>query len=642
MHKYSNMMAALLPLLVTLPLPLQAQDRSEPTAVPVVDSVPKARDIAWPGGTMRIEVDATDVERRIMRVRQTIPVAAGGPVTLLSPQWLPGHHAPRGEIEKLAGLRFTADGREIAWRRDAYNVHAFHLTLPEGTRTLVAEFQYLGATEANQGRIKVSDNILNLQWENLSLYPAGYYVRRIPAQAVVTYPPGWSASTALSGRKSDSTISYAATDYETLIDSPVFAGRHRKSYDLGNTVALDVFADDPRELVASPTQIAAHRKLVDEAFALFGSRHFDRYHFLLALSSDLGRIGLEHHRSSENALDPGYFTKWDEGPGGRNLLPHELVHSWNGKFRRPAGLWTPDYATPMEDDLLWVYEGQTQFWGYVLGARSGIYSKDQTLDAIATIAARLTQARGRQWRPLFDTTRDPIVAARRPKAWPDWQRSEDYYNEGLMIWLEADALIRQGTRGRKGMDDFAAAFFGMRDGDWGQLTYGRADVVATLNGIMPHDWDGFLARRIDRVQPELSLAGIELGGYRLVHGDTPGSMVKGRESDRQTVDQSFGVGLTVRNDGAIDDVAWESPAFRAGLTSGDRIFAVNGLEYSRANFLDALRATAEQKSPLRLIVKQGRRFNTITLDYSGGIRYPRLQKTGEGEGSLDRLLKPRT
>jgi predicted metalloprotease with PDZ domain len=615
--------------------------RSAPAAEPVAASLPEPRDVAWPGGTMHLEVDATDVGRRIIRVKQTIPLASGGPLTLLLPQWLPGHHGPRGEIDKLAGLRFTADGQEARWTRDAVNVYAFHLQLPASAKSLVAEFQYLAATEPNQGRVKVSDNILNLQWENLSLYPAGYYVRRVPVQASVTYPAGWTDATALRGTRAGARVAYEATDYETLIDSPVFAGRIHKAVALGSNVSLQIFADDAKELAATPDQIDKHKRLVVEAIALFGGRHFDRYDFLLALSDQFGGIGLEHHRSSENAVAPGYFIRWSEGPGDRNLLPHEIVHSWNGKFRRPAALWTPDYATPMRDDLLWVYEGQTQFWGYVLGARSGIFTKDQTLDALATIAAHLDATRGRTWRPVADTTRDPIISARRPKGWTDWQRNEDYYNEGLMIWLEADAIIRRGTGGKRGMDDFARAFFGMNDGDWGVLTYARADVVKALNDVMPYDWDGFLTARVDRTSPEVTKAGLELGGYRLTYGTEPNSVTKARETDRHIVDQSSGVGLVVKDDGAVDAVIWDSPAFRAGMTSGDQIVAVGGIEYSRARFLEGLGATSSAKTPLQLIVKQRRRFTTITLDYSGGIRYPRLQKTGEGETSLDRLLKPR-
>lgn len=607
---------------------------------PPVTSIPPARDMAWPGGTMKLDVDASDLTHRIIRIRQTIPLAAAGPLVLLSPQWLPGAHAPRGEIEKLAGLAFTADGRPLGWRRDPVDVYAFHLDVPPGTKAITADFQYLAATERDQGRIKIGEAMMDLQWENLSLYPAGYRVSRIPVQARVTFPAGWTDATALRGTRAGTVTSYPATDYATLIDSPIFAGRFAATHDLGKGVRLNIFADSAAEATATPNQIARHRRLVDETVALFGTRPFDHYDFLLAISDDIGHIGLEHHRSSENGVDTGYFALWDAGPAGRNILPHEFTHSWNGKFRRPAGLATPDYATPMQGELLWVYEGQTQFWGYVLGARSGITSKEQTLDALATIAARLDATNGRKWRSVADTTEDPIIAARKPKAWPDWQRGEDYYNEGMMVWLEADAMLRRGIGGARGLDDFTRTFFTGKDGEASVSPYGRQDVVAALNRIMPYDWDAFFTARIDRPSPDLSKAGLELGGYRLDYGDKPGPAVQGRETSLHIVEQPYGVGLTVKDDGTVTAVVWDSAAYRAGMRDGDRILAVGGMEYARTRFLDALGGAAKGGG-VDLIVKQGRAIKMNRLDYSGGIRYPRLQKIGGGEGSLDRLLKPR-
>jgi len=615
--------------------------RSMPTAQPVLDTISPARDVAYPG-MMTLEVDASDTTQRIWHVKQTIPVSSSGPLTLLYPEWLPGKHAPRGQVEKVAGLTITANGVNIGWRRSATDVYAFHVNVPEGAREIVLEFQFLNATAKNQGRIAVTDKMLNLQFETVSFYPAGYYVRRIPVATTVTYPQGWQAFTALRGKVSGSTVRYEDTDYETLVDSPVFAGKHSRVVDLGHDVKLDMVADKPSELAATAEQIEPHKKLVRETLALFGAKHFDRYDFLLSITDEMGSIGLEHHRSSENGVDPGYFTKWKDGPGERNLLPHELVHSWNGKYRRPELLWTPDYRTQMQDNLLWVYEGQTQFWGYVLGARSGLYTKEQTLDAYASIAARLDTAKGRSWRPLIDTTHDPIIARRMPKGWSSWQRAEDYYNEGLLMWLEADGIIRRESNGAKGLDDFARAFFGMRDGDWGQLTYSRQDVINTLNGIQPYDWAGFIASHVDSTSSEAPKAGFALGGYKLVYGDTANSKTKDLEKRIGGIDQSYGIGLMVRNEGHIVSVIWDSPAFKADLAVGMQIIAVNGVEFSGENFKEALTSAKLDKRPIDLIVKQDRNFRSIKLDYSLGLRYPRLEKTGEGEGSLDRLLQPKT
>ncbi len=635
-------LAAALLLSTAILSPLAAQDavRSKPAALPVNNASPTPRDTPYPGGTIRLEVDATDTTQRIFRVKEHIPVASSGPLTLLLPEWLPGNHAPRGQIEKISGLTFTADGRPVSWKRDPLNVYAFIIDVPQGTREIMAAFQFLSATQPNQGRVVITPKMLNIQWESVSLYPAGYYTRQIPIQATVTYPEGWQAATALRGQKNGSTVAYQTIDYEALQDSPVFAGRYFKLVDLGHNVTLNIVADEADELDAKPDQIAKHKKLVDEAGALFGAYHFDHYDFLFAITDEMGGIGLEHHRSSENQVDPGYFKKWSDSDAllDRNLLPHEFTHSWDGKFRRPDLLWTPDFNVPMQDNLLWVYEGQTQFWGYVLGARSGLFSKQETLDAYAHIAAKLDTTRGREWRAMEDTTHDPIISARRPKGWTSWQRSEDYYNEGLMIWLEADAIIRRQTRGAKGLDDFAKAFFGINPGDWGQVVYNRDDVIRTLNGVAPYDWSGFFGRYVDSTTRETPKGGFTMGGYKLVYGDTPNAFTKAAEGASKTVDQSFGVGLIVKSDGEISNVVWDSAAFKAGLVTGAKIVAINGDEYSGEVFKTALKAA----QPMQIIVKQDKYYRTLALAYSGGLRYPRLEKSGEGDGSLDRLLKPRT
>ena len=626
--------------------PLMAQEviRSKPTALPIIDTTPAPQDIAYPGGTIRLEVDATDTVQRIFRVKETIPVATAGPLTLMMPAWLPGNHAPRGAIEKLTGLTFTANGKPVAWKRDPLNVYAFQIDVPQGARQVVAQFQFLSATAGNQGRVVVTPKMLNIQWESVSLYPAGYYTRQIPIQATVAYPAGWQAATALRGTRTGDSIAYETIDYEALQDSPVFAGTHFKAVDLGSNVTLNIVADDADELDFKPDQMARHKKLVAEAGALFGAYHFNHYDFLLAITDEMGGIGLEHHRSSENQVEPGYFKSWDKGEAllDRNLLPHEFTHSWDGKFRRPDLLWTPDFNVPMQDNLLWVYEGQTQFWGYVLGARSGLFTKPETLDAYAQIAAKLDTAVGRQWRPMEDTTHDPIMSARRPKGWTSWQRSEDYYNEGLMIWLEADAIIAKATRGTKGLDDFAKAFFGIKPGDWGQVVYNRGDVIKTLNDIAPYDWAGFFQKYVDSPTKETPKGGFILGGYKLVYGEEPGAITKAAEGAQKMVDQSFGAGLIVKNDGEISNVVWDSAAFKAGLVTGAKIIAVNGNEFSGDAWKSALTEAKNPKTPVQIILKQDKYYRTLTLDYSSGLRYPRLEKTGEGEGSLDRLLKPRT
>ncbi|RYD87667.1 MAG: M61 family peptidase, partial [Sphingomonadales bacterium] len=395
----------------------------------------------------------------------------------------------------------------------------------------------------------------------------------------VTLPAGWAYGTALDPQSANATgtVAFRPVDFETLVDSPMLAGRYFRKVQLSPKVRLNIAADRPDELNATEQQLQAHRRLVEQAVRLFGAEHYDKYEFLLSISDRLGGIGLEHQRSSENGVATGYFTHWDEQTQRHNLLPHEYTHSWNGKYRRGADLYTPDFSTPMRNSLLWVYEGQTQFWGYVLQARSGLVTTDDTLSALAMLAASLDTRPGRQWRPLIDTTNDPIIAARRPQPWTSLQRSEDYYNEGLLVWLDIDMQIRTLTGGRRSLDDFASAFFGMRDGDLGILTYTFDDVVRTLEGIAPHDWASFLRSRVEQSQRHAPLGWIEKGGYRLAYTNQPTNYWRTEDRRRKITDLSYSLGLIVDNsDRSVDQVIWDSPAFAAGLTNGDILVALDG------------------------------------------------------------------
>ncbi|MBR0552889.1 M61 family metallopeptidase [Stakelama marina] len=617
-----------------------AQQISKPDPVPFENTIPEARDIAYPG-TIEINVDATNTQQRIFTVEETIPVAKAGPMTLLYPKWIPGHHSPTGPIDKLAGLHITANGKDVAWTRDPVDVAAYHIDVPEGAKELKLSFQFLSPTRTNQGRVMMTDEMLSLQFDKMTLYPAGYYVRDIPVVATVKYPEGWTAASALRANTRGSTYAYEKTNYQVLVDSPIIAGAHYKKWALSPKVTLNAVADTAKELDATPEQIAAHKRLVEQAVKLYGAEHYDHYDFLLTISDTLGGIGLEHHRSSEDGVKTGYFTKWDDNPYSRNLLPHEYNHSWDGKYRRPADLWTPDYRMPMRDSGLWVYEGQDQFWGYVLQTRSGLVSKQTTLDEYALIASNLDTAPARQWRPLIDTTNDPIISQRRPRGWYSWQRSEDYYNEGLLVWMEVDSILREQSGGKKSLDDFARAFFGMNDGDWGELTYNFDDVVATLNSIVPYDWASLLKKRLTAVGAPAPLKGFERNGYKLVYNSTPNGFLEKLDKNRKRVDVSRSVGIVADTDGDISSVIWDSPAFKQGLDTGSKIVAVNGMEFSGDRMKDAITAAKGTQTPVRLLVKEGERYRDIAIDYHDGLRYPHLEKIGKGETGLDRLLAPK-
>jgi len=606
--------------------------------------VPAPADVAFPG-TVKLAVDATDIDRRIFRVREEIPVAPGS-LTLLYPQWLPGNHAPRGPIDKLAGLSFSANGKPVAWSRDPVEVYAFHLDVPQGATTLVAEFQFLAPQDTSQGRVVMTPEMLNLQWNTVALYPAGHYSSRITFAPSVKLPAGWQFGTALEAQDNatDGSVAFKPVSFEVLVDSPMFAGRHFKRVDLDPgakvPVRLNIVADEEKDLEIKPEQLKVHQTLVQQAYKLYGAHHYDHYDFLFALSDKMSGIGLEHHRSSENGVDRDYFTGWDKSASRRDLLAHEYTHSWNGKFRRPADLSTPNFNVPMGDSLLWVYEGQTQYWGFVLAARSGLWTQEQARDAIALVAARYTDNRpGFSWRNVQDTTLDPIIAQRRPLPYRNYQMSEDYYSAGQLVWLAVDSKLRELTRGRRSLDDFARAFFGVDSGSWTVKTYTFDDVVKTLDTIASNDWAQFLRSRIDANAPPLD--GIAASGWKLVYTDKPSDYQKDAEAESKIADYSASIGLALSTkDSKIADVRWEGAAFKAGIAPGGTLIAVNGREFSTDRFKDAMTA-GKGGTPIELLVKNGDIYRTFRIDYRDGLKYPHLERIAGSDDRLGAILAPR-
>lgn len=602
-------------------------------------AIPAPRDVAYPG-TVTLAVDATDVTRGIFRVSETLPVAGPGPLTLLYPEWLPGNHSPRGQIDKVAGLTITAGGRPLPWLRDPVNVFAYHVDVPAGVSSLDIRFQFVSPVATAQGRVVATPVMLNLQWNAVALYPAGYNTARIPFAASVTLPDGWKQASGLDVKSTTgATTTFETTDFTTLVDSPMFAGKYFRQIDLdpGARVPfrLSMIADRPDQLEATDAQIAPHRRLVKQAYALFGPGRFAHYDQLLTLSETMGGIGLEHLRSSENGRGANYFTEWDATPAGRDLLAHELTHSWNGKWRRPAGLATPDFATPMQNHLLWVYEGQTQYWGNVLAARSGLQTKEQALQSLALVAATYDNRVGRAWRSLEDTTHEPIISSRRPQPWRSWQRPEDYYSEGQLIWLDADTLIRERTRGARSLDDFARRFFHAPEPGLTESPYTFEDVVAALNVVTPYDWATFLRTRIDTVGAPAPLDGLARGGWRLVYAEERTDFQKAAEKRSKSADFIYSLGFVVGEDKKLTEVLWDSPAFNAGLTVGVEIAAVNGVAYDADGLRRAITAAkADDGKPVELLVKAGDRYRTVSIAYAGGLRYPRLERI---PGTTDRL-----
>ena len=649
MARKSNIALALMAGACGLLVSTSAQAQAQPQPAAAAPPIAAPEDRPYPG-VIKLSVDATDLQHAIFSVHETAPVSGPGPITLLFPQWLPGNHAPSGPIDKLAGLVITANGQPVEWKRDPVQVYAFHVDVPSGARALDIDFQFLSPVSTREGRVMMTPQMLSLQWNALVLYPAGYFSRDIKVSPTVKLPEGFTGASALETDGPNpglgaGTTTYKTTTLNTLVDSPMIAGLYFKRFDLDPggpaRVSLDVIADRPDELDAKPEQIAAHKALVVQAYRLFGAHHYDHYDFLFSLSDKMGGNGLEHHQSSEDGTNPKYFLNWDKTEAGRDLLAHEFTHSWNGKFRRPADLWTPNFNVPMRDSLLWVYEGQTQYWGYVLAARAGLLTKQQALDAIALTAATYDIRVGRSWRAMEDTTNDPIIAQRRPLSWLSWQRSEDYYSEGQLIWLDADTLIRERTHGKKSLDDFARAFFGVENGSFVTKTYTFKDLVAALNGVTPYDWAGFLHQRLDGHGPGAPLDGVARGGYRLVYTDTPTDYFKSGEAGRKVTNLMFSIGFSVNKDATLTEVQWDGPAFKAGLTEGVTLVAVGGQAFDPDDLKDAIRQAQATGAPISLLVKDKNAYRTVTIDYRGGLRYPRFERVAGTPARLDDILEPR-
>jgi predicted metalloprotease with PDZ domain len=642
-----GMAAACVSLMIAvLAAPLMASAASEAQPVPAVENIPAPRDIPYPG-VIQLSVDVTDVDHRIFKAHETLPVTGAGDLVLLFPQWIPGEHAPTGDLPAFAGLLIHSGQTLLAWTRDPLNVFAFHVHVPKGSTRLDLDYQYLSATKDDIGTVFVAHGQLMLDWQDVVLYPAGYFARDIQVQPRLTVPKDWQVASALDPESTSGAVTtFQTIPLEVLVDSPVETGRYLKRYPLTDSgqvpVYLDVMAEQAALTELKPEIVAQHRALVQQAFSLFGSHHFNHYDFLYSLNDELGfGVTVEHQRSGEYALESDEFTDWDSHVARRDDLAHEFTHSWDGKFRRPADLWIPNFNVPMRNDLLWVYEGGTQYWGLILTARSGLWSKEQALEAWASWVASLTNMPGRSWRDLQDTTNEEIINPRRPMSWYSWERFEDYYGEGALIWLDADTLIRQRSGGKRSLDDFARGFFGVEDGRWTALTYTFEDVVKALNAVEPYDWAAFLRQLLDRRGAEAPLDGLTRGGYRLVYTDTPTEHQKAAAAAGKRDDFYYSLGFMLDKEGAIGAELWDSPAFKAGLIGGTRIVAVNNVAYEAKKLTEAIKAAQNSTAPIELLVRSGDLFQTVRIDYHGGLRYPHLEQIPGAPALFDDILAPR-
>ena len=629
----------------------QTTPQSQPQPVPMPPPIVTPVDTPYVG-PIELTVDLTNNADRVEKVHEEIPVAPDAKeMVLLYPEWLPGDHEPSGPIANLAGIIASVDGKRVQWVRDRVDVYAFHVPLTANAKTVELDFDYLSPIKPSAGRIEISDAIADLEWNEVVMYPAGYFSRDISVDTTLKLPSGWKYATALETASAQGdTIRFERTPLNTLVDSPLYAGLYYERLDLSPTstdiVHLNIFADAADDLKMTPDELAEHKALVAEADKLYGSHHYKHYDFLLLLSDKVGGVGLEHHQSSEDGQPTKYLTDWNNGILNRDLLGHEYTHSWNGKFRRPADLWTPNLNVPMRNDLLWVYEGMTQYWGNVLTARAGMRTPEQTRDIFAHVAANFVLSPGRDWRPLVDTTNQPIISQRRPVSWVSYQRPEDYYTEGMLIWLDADTKIRELTGGKKSLDDFCKKFLGVHNGSMITDQYTLNDIEQDLNEIAPYEWKGFFQKRVYDLHPQVPMNGFTQGGYKLVYTDKPTEWVTKELAANGYTDFYTSLGFALGSfgghgpSGMISNVWWGSPAFQAGITPNMEIISVNGTAYTAKLLTDAILAAEKDKQPLQLQFRDGKEYKTFAIPYYDGMRYPSLQRVDGTPDRLDDIFTP--
>jgi predicted metalloprotease with PDZ domain len=593
---------------------------------------------ALAGQTISVTVDATRTQQKLLSAHEVIPVKPG-PLTLYYPKWIPGEHGPNGPIAGLTGLKFEADGKTIPWQRDLLDVYTFHLEIPAGVSRLEAKYDYI-----EPDGVSATDKLLVLEWNEVILYPAGVPAQQLTYEAKIFMPDGWKFGSSLPVEKhSGKQVSFKPISLDMLVDSPVITGEYYRAIDItpaGEPIhhELDMVADSEAALNMSPENQKQMTNLVAESGKLFGARHYRDYHFLLTLSDHVAHFGLEHHESNDSRLPERALLLPSSGMSLGGLLAHEFVHSWNGKFRRPADLSTPDFEAPMETDLLWGYEGLTDYLGPMLAARSGLWTQEQYHEYLAAIAASLGPGRpGRTWRPLLDTAIGVPGMGYGRGGWVNWRRGTDYYDEGDLLWLEVATVIHRETHGQKSIDDFCQAFHGGPNHGAEVKTYTFDELVSTLNAIAPFDWAGFFHTRLNSTSADAPTGGIENGGWKVVLNTEP-MKLQGRNGDPGDV---YSIGLKVGTDGTVTDAIVGSPAFEAGVSSGMKVIGVDGRVYSHDLLEDAIKAAKDTSQPVTLLVVVDDYYRTCVINYHGGDKFPHLVRVADKPDYLDELIKPR-
>jgi predicted metalloprotease with PDZ domain len=599
-----------------------------------------------------LSVDATDAPRKVFHARMTIP-AKPGRLTLYYPKWIPGEHGPTGPIQDLAGLKFSVKGKTLSWRRDLLDGWTFHIEVPEGADAVEAALDFIspaGPEGIYTGGATATDRMAVVNWNTMLLYPEGRTSDDLIYAATLKLPAGWKFGTSLpvsaeAGDQLNRQVGFKPVSLTMLVDAPVIIGEYLKIVPLNAgqipPVEMDVAADSAAALDAPADTWEHYKNLVTQAGALFGAQHYRDYHFLYSLSDHMAHFGLEHHESNDSRSDERALVDPRKYLLSSGLLAHEYVHSWNGKYRRPTDLATPDYEKPMQTDLLWVYEGLTQYLGEILTGRSGERTPEQFRDVLANTAAELDHRPGRTWRNLQDTADGVPSMQGAPRQWESWRRSLDYYEEDELNWLWADTIIRRQTDGRKSMDDFCRIFHGGASGPPQVKTYVFEDLLSTLNQVASYDWRGFWTERLTNHGPGAPLGGIEASGWKLIYDDARSELVRAYEEDRSMVNAAYSIGLWLQEDGLITDTIEGLPAAQSGIGPGMKLIAVNGKKFSADVLRDALRKGKDSSAALELLVENTEYYGTFRLDYHGGEKYPHLVRDEAKPDLLSEIIKPR-
>ena len=589
--------------------------------------------------SIKLDVDASEAFRNVVHVKESLDVR-GGDIDLFYPKWIPGEHSPTGTINDMVNFFVTADGKALDWRRDDVEMFAFHVTVPAGVRQIEVRFD-----DVSQPGTVATANLARIKWNRLLVYPRGVNSDNITVAASMTVPSGWQYATALTeNRSSGNTVNFNGTNLTEFIDSPAIIGRYFAKVPLATDpvpVEMDIAGETADSIKYSPETLTWWKNLVTQANLAYGAHHYRKYRFLLTVSDEGGDEGLEHHESSEDGVGENALSDRLAMQDLGDLLSHEYTHSWNGKYRRPASLTTPDFEQAMKGDMLWVYEGLTQYMGHVLPARSGVWSVEMFRDVIADTFAGMNMQSGRKWRPLVDTARAVQITYPSPRGWMNARRRVDYYDEGSLVWLDADVLIRQKSNGQLSLDDFLHKFHGGQSGAPAVITYDLDQLVQALNSVVPYDWRQFFIDRIYRVAPNAPLGGITNGGWKLVFNETPNMQLQVDERAGTYVNEMYSIGAFVSADGEIRDVNPDLAAAQSGLAPGMKITRVNGDNFTLAGLRAAITATKNGISVISVDAVNGSTASTYKLKYTGGERFPHLVRDSSKPDYLSAIAKPR-